>query len=123
MVSVSLHPKYFSLFTLLALLSLSACTQYRYVKPDTAEGKQCVEKLDARVAECQRKEQETQQSQKQFHDWNMVGYGACTHQLPSSAQMPQPCGAPPAQPTAPSSMCRQDYKESFIKEGLMVVHH
>ncbi|MEN1834956.1 hypothetical protein Q1J52_18595 [Pseudomonas lijiangensis] len=114
---MSSHPKYFSLFTLLALLSLSACTHYRYIKPDTAEGKQCVEKLDARVAACEKKDEESRQSSKQSYEWNMVGYGACTHQLPSSAQMPQPCGAPPAQPTAPSSSCRQDYKESFIGCG------
>ncbi|MBX8512582.1 hypothetical protein K5D34_23125 [Pseudomonas cichorii] len=113
---MSSPPKYFLLFTLLALLSLSACTQYRYIKPDTAEGRQCVEKLDARVAECETKEQQTRQSNKQFYEWQMSNYGACTHRFEASPQMPQPCGSPPSQPTE-SRSCLNDYKESFIGCG------
>jgi hypothetical protein len=102
----------------LALLGLNGCTHYRYVQPDSEEGKQCVKKLDAEVSECDSRAQENVRSQKEFYDWQRVSYQACTHQMPSSAQMQQPCGPAPVDPSAAQRQsCRQGYKDSFTACG------
>lgn len=101
-----------------ALFNVGGCAQYRYVSPATEQGKQCVEKLDARVFECEQRARNATSIQRESYEFQMIGYRACTQQTPTSAQMPQPCGSEPVEPgAAQSRMCKKDYKESFIDCG------
>ncbi|MBL3829252.1 hypothetical protein [Pseudomonas syringae] len=103
---------------ILMLLTLGGCAQYRNVKPETEQGKHCVEELDARASQCEQRAQDAMRSQRASYDFQMIGYRACTQQTPSSAQMPQPCGSEPVDPSAAQSrVCRQDYEESFVGCG------
>lgn len=103
---------------MITLLSLAGCKHYSYVPPDTEEGKLCVKELDARTAECSKRADDDAHSKKDIYEFAMIGYRACAHQIPSSAQNPHPCGAAPINPdSADHRICWRDYKTSFIKCG------
>ena len=102
----------------LTLLTLGGCTHYRYIQPESEQGKHCVEKLDADVYQCEKRAEETRRSDREFYDFQMIGYRACTNHTASSAQMPTPCGPEPVDPsTAQRQACKKDYKASFIGCG------
>lgn len=102
----------------LALINLAACTQYRYVKPETEQGQRCVAELDARVQACEKRAEQSVQGQRAIYEGRMVGYRACMQQTPATPQISNPCGSEPVDPgAAQSKICRQNYKESFIDCG------
>lgn len=64
---------------MLTLLTLGGCT-YRYVTLEPEQGKRCVEKLDARAAQCKQRAQEAAHSQRESYEFQMVSYRVCTQQ-------------------------------------------
>lgn len=105
--------------TVLTFLTLGACTQYHYVKPETEQGRQCVAALDAKVNACERRAEDMAQSQRAVYDAQMVSYRACAQQATASAQMPDPCaGAKPIDSReAQRNTCRTNYDKQFIECG------
>lgn len=102
----------------LALLNLAACTQYRYIKPETEQGQRCVAELDARVQACEKRAEQSAQGQRATYEGRMVGYRACMQQTPTTPQISNPCGSEPVDPgAAQSKICRQNYEESFTDCG------
>ncbi len=101
----------------LSLASLSGCTQYRYIQPDTAEGRQCVKDLDDRVYACQKNAEDSTQGQRVIYDAQMRSYQDCLHNNPRDTQGQSMCASPPMEPKADTAYCRHDYDYSFAKCG------
>lgn len=101
-----------------ALLSLSGCTQYRYVQPDSAEGRQCVAKLDGDVAQCEQRASKQLEADTGIYDAMMASYQSCLHNSSRDAPQGQVCGPAPVDPrTEQARSCRQGYKLSFTGCG------
>lgn len=103
----------------LSFLTLGACTHYRYVDPDTEQGKQCVAKLDAQVSACEERAKNLAEGQRVLDDAQRNSYQSCTHQFNPTPQNPEPCSSlkPSVSNTVNTNACRSGYAERFIACG------
>lgn len=101
----------------LTLASLSGCTHYRYIKPGTVEGQQCVKQLDDRRAACERDAEEKVQGQRVIYDAQMSTHQDCLNNNPRDTQGQSMCAPAPMQPKVDNAYCHKDYDHAFIQCG------
>lgn len=95
-------------------LMLTACTQYRYVDPQTPEGLDCLRKLDARVNACETDVKAQQDNFDSLHETQARSTQQCEHF--NTLNMPNACPPPPP-PTQVPNYCRSGYKEKYVACG------
>ena len=100
--------------TLAVAVLLTACTQYRYIDPQTPEGLDCLHKLDARVNACENKVKEQQDNFDSLHETQTRAAQQCEHF--NAHNMPNACPPPPSA-TKVSNYCRSGYRERFVECG------
>ena len=106
-------------FAALAFLLLGACTQYRYIHPETPQGQQCVAELDANVNACEQRAKDSAEGQRVLDEAQRNSYQTCTHQFSSSASNPDPCSGlkPSGVVSVQNNTCREGYTDKFIACG------
>ncbi|MFK3818309.1 hypothetical protein ACI2KG_17175 [Pseudomonas sp. NPDC089407] len=97
----------------LAIL-LTACTQYRYINPQTPEGLACLKKLDAKVNACESDVKNQQDNFDSLHETQARSTQQCEHF--DTANTPYACPPPPS-PTKVANYCRSGYGEKFVACG------
>ena len=101
--------------TILSLaMLLTACTQYRYIKPETAEGLDCLQKLNAEVNACETDVKNRQDDFDSLHEIQTRYMQQCEHF--NTFNMPNACPPPPS-PTKVSNYCRSGYHQKFVACG------
>ena len=97
----------------LAIL-LTACTQYRYINPQTPEGLDCLKKLDAKVNACEIDVKNQQDNFDSLHETQARSTQQCEHF--NTSNTPYAC-PPPTSPTKVANYCRSGYREKFVACG------
>lgn len=102
------------LITLSLAILLTACTQYRYIDPQTPEGLDCLKKLDAKVNACETDVKNQQDNFDSLYDTQARSTQQCEHF--NTLKMPNACPPPPS-PTKVANYCRSGYRETFVACG------
>ncbi|WP_426181065.1 hypothetical protein [Pseudomonas sp. TWRC1-2] len=102
------------LITLSLAILLTACTQYRYIDPQTPEGLDCLKKLDAKVNACETDVKNQQDNFDSLYDTQARSMQQCEHF--NALKMPNACPPPPS-PTKVANYCRSGYREKFVACG------
>ncbi|UCJ18442.1 hypothetical protein K5Q02_08785 [Pseudomonas sp. MM211] len=101
-------------FALLTLLG--ACTQYREVPPQTAEGQACVQQCNETQRACERREDESYQGFKVIHDSQNQSYQNCLHST-EDPNLKTLCPKPTAIDGPDYRTCSEVYKNCFVTCG------
>ncbi|MBK5006367.1 hypothetical protein IAE33_001332 [Pseudomonas sp. S60] len=91
-------------------LLLAACTQYRYINPDTPEGLDCLKKLDAKVSACEADVKKLQDNFDSLHETQARSTQQCEHF--NTSNTPNACPPTPSL-TKVDNYCRSGYREKF----------
>jgi hypothetical protein len=95
-------------------ISLTACTHYRHIDPQTPEGLDCLHKLDAQVNECEARVKARQDNYDRLHEFQALSTQQCEHN--NRLNIPNACPPPPT-PTRVPNDCRSDYEDKYIACG------
>ena len=102
------------LTTLLLVILLAACTQYRYINPETPEGLDCLKKLDAKVIACETDVKNQQDNFDSLYETEARSTQQCEHF--NTLNIATACPPPPS-PTKVANYCRSGYREKFVECG------
>jgi hypothetical protein len=102
------------LTTLSLAILLTACTQYRYINPQTPGGMNCLKKLKAKVNACETDVKNQQDNFDSLHETQVRSTQQCEHF--NTLNMPNACPPPPS-PTKVANYCRSGYREKFVECG------
>ncbi len=89
---------------------LTACTQYRFIDPQTPEGLACKRELDAKVSACETWFKEQHDGLNSLRETQARSAQLCEHF--NTNNMPNACPPAPS-PSTESSPCRNGYAEKY----------